>query len=111
MLSFPFYNPVEKKLSDYIKLSNDISIKKLKERYSIKPPYKIKYDFTSLSDYENTKTDNNFNENIIIIKKKVNDDLDNNLIFISLVESMILFSITYVIYIKIIKYTSRKLIC
>jgi len=103
MLSFPFYNPLEKNLSDYIKLSNDISMNKLKERYSKKPPYKIKHDFTSLSDYENTTKENNFNENILIIKKKGSDDVDKNSIFRSLVESMIFVSITFVIYIKVIK--------
>ena len=105
MLSFLFHNPVKKNLSDYIKLSNDISINKLKERYSIKTLYKINYDFTSLSDYENTTKENNISENKIIIKKKVNDNLDNNLIFISLIESIIVFSITFVIYRKIIKHT------
>jgi hypothetical protein len=105
MLSFLFHNPVKKNLSDYIKLSNDISINKLKVRYSIKTPYKINYDFTSLSDYENTTKENNISENKIIIKKEDIDNLDNDLIFISLIESIIVFSITFVIYRKIIKLT------
>ena len=91
MLNFLFYNPLEKKLSEYIKLSNDISIKKLKDRYSIKPPYKIKYDFTSLSDYENIMKKNNFYENEV-------NNTNNSLIFVSIIETIVIFSISFVIY-------------
>ena len=105
MFNFLFYKPVEKNLSDYINLSNNISINKFKERYSVKPIYKINYDLTSLSDYENTTKENNISENKIIIKKEHIDNLDDNLIFISLIKSIIVFSITFVIYRKIIKHT------
>ena len=56
MLNFPFYNPMKKSLNDYIKLSNTISMNKIKERYSkinSKEHAKIEYniDFCDLSDF------------------------------------------------------------
>ena len=94
MLSFPFNNPVKKNISDYVKLSNDISIQKLKKRHSEKLPYKINYDLT-LSDYENTNKNKGFNGNLDSI---VNNNLDINCILVSLVETLVVFSITFVIY-------------
>ena len=104
MFNFLFYKPVEKNLSDYINLSNNISINKFKERYSVKPIYKINYDLTSLSDYENTVKKTNFNdENKIVIKKDYVNNIDNNLTCIYFIKTIIIFSITFVIYIKIFK--------
>ena len=98
MFNFLFYKPVEKNLSDYIKLSNNIAINKFKERTSVKPIYKINYDLTSLSDYENTAKKTNFNNENKIIK-----NIDNNLTCIYFIKTIIVFSITFVIYIKILK--------
>ena len=95
MLGFPFHNPVKKIISDYIKLSNDISMQKLKDRYSVKSPYKIKYDLT-LSNCKNTNKNSNFNENVENVVTKY---LDANVI-VSLVETIVLFAITFVIYKK-----------
>lgn len=99
MLSFPFYNPVEKKLSNYIKLSNEISISKFKERYSVKPPYKINYKLT-LSDYENSIKNSKFNENEnkIIIRNEHTDNLNTNLLLINFAKALLAISITFVIY-------------
>ena len=98
MFNFLFYKPVEKNFSDYIKLSNNIAINKFKERNSVKPIYKINYDLTSLSDYENTAKKTNFNDENKIIK-----NIDNNLTCIYFIKTIIVFSITFVIYIKILK--------
>jgi hypothetical protein len=98
MFNFLFYKPVEKNLSDYIKLSNNIAINKFKERTSVKPIYKINYDLTSLSDYENTAKKTNFNNENKIVK-----NIDNNLTCIYFIKTIIVFSITFVIYIKILK--------
>jgi len=98
MFNFLFYKPVEKNFSDYIKLSNNIAINKFKERTSVKPIYKINYDLTSLSDYENTAKKTNFNDENKIIK-----NIDNNLTCIYFIKTIIIFSITFVIYIKILK--------
>ena len=95
MLGFPFHNPVKKNISDYIKLSNDISMQKLKDRYSVKSPYKINYDLT-LSNCKNTNKNSNFNENVENVVTKY---LDANVI-VSLVETIVLFAITFVIYKK-----------
>jgi len=98
MFNYLFYKPVEKNLSNYIKLSNNIAINKFKERTSVKPIYKINYDLTSLSDYENTAKKTNFNDENKIVK-----NIDNNLTCIYFIKTIIVFSITFVIYIKILK--------
>jgi hypothetical protein len=104
MFNFLFYKPVEKNLSDYIKLSNNTAINKFKEKTSVKPIYKINYDLTSLSDYENTAKKTNFNdENKIVIKKENVKNIDNNLTCVYFIKTIIVFSITFVIYIKILK--------
>ena len=61
MLNFPFYNPMKKSLNDYIKLSNTISMNKMKERYSkikSKEHAKIQYNINccDLSDFSDFST-------------------------------------------------------
>jgi hypothetical protein len=79
MLSFSFNNPIEKKIRDYIKLSNDISIIKFKERHCAKPPYKINYDSTFLND--SNKKNNNVNVTVV-----------------SFIETIIILSVSFIIY-------------
>jgi hypothetical protein len=97
MLRFTFYNPVEKNLSNYIKLSNENSISKFKERYSLKPPYKINYKLT-LSDYENTIKNSKFNENKIVIAKDNYHNVNTNFLLVTLAKTLLAISITFVIY-------------
>jgi hypothetical protein len=59
MINFPFYNPVKKSISEYIKISNIISCNEMKERYnnnSKKNPFNVKYDvnFCDLSDFSSS---------------------------------------------------------
>jgi len=104
MFNFSFYNPINKNLRDYIKLSNNLSINKIKERNSLKPIYKINYDFTSLSDCETTLNKTNYNENQIVIKTELFDNnINNKFKFIYFIKTIIVFSISFVIYKKILK--------
>jgi hypothetical protein len=57
MLNFPFNSPIKKSLDDYIKLSNIISMNKMKERYENKTLVKSEdynINFCELSDFSSS---------------------------------------------------------
>jgi hypothetical protein len=98
MINFPFYNPIKKTLSDYIKLSNDISMNKMKERYknhSLKNDCILK-NFSS--NYENdcrdddNNDDNNHDKNFLVENKIL------KVFVLSFIGTGCIFSLSFVFY-------------
>ena len=77
MFNFPFYNPVNKKLNDYIKKSNGIYFNKIKQNCASENDYKINtndydFNFCNLSDTSDVSDRSDYNDcnNCVFCKNK-----------------------------------------